>query len=164
MRGGALMSDRQREFSNIGLLAMSPFILSFMGVWSSPLILPGSLAFDFREFALFYGAIVASFFAGYNANAIMAKGANSGESVLPGLIGAAVAWIGALPVGAFAIAIPNVARFLLVIGALIFLLFRDLRAVSIGLLPPWYGPLRARLTFWASISLLMIMSRLLLPI
>ncbi|NWG72136.1 MAG: DUF3429 domain-containing protein [Parvularculaceae bacterium] len=158
------MSDRQTSFGEMGLLAMSPFILCFMAVWSSPLILPGSVAYDFREFSLFYASIVASFFAGFNANAVIFKGSGSGESVLPGLVGASVAWIGALPVGAFGIAMPNVARFLLVIGALIFLLLRDLRAVSIGLLPPWYGPLRMRLTFWACISLILIGSRLLLRI
>lgn len=158
------MSDREKEFSEIGLLAMSPFILCFMGVWSSPLILPGSVAFDFREFSLFYAAVVASYFAGFNANAIVSKGGSTGESILPGMIGVAVAWLGALPVGAFGIAIPNTFRFLLVIGALIFLLLRDLRAVSIGILPPWYGPLRTRLTFWACISLLMILSRLLVRI
>jgi hypothetical protein len=140
---------------------MTPFILCFAAVWLSPFLLPGSIAYDFREFALLYGAIVASYFAGFNAHAILAK-SGGGESILPGMIGAAVAWIGALPVGSFGLAIPNVLRILLVVGALVFLLLRDLRAVSVGILPGWYGPLRTRLTFWACISLLMILSRLLL--
>ena len=108
--------------------------------------------------------IAASFFAGANAIAIIAKGPASGETILPGLVAVAVALVAAMPVGALFIALPNIARFLLVIGVLIYLLLRDLRAVAGGLFPTWYGDLRTRLTFWACISLAMVMARLLLRI
>ncbi len=157
------MSDRHREeLTKLGLIGLIPLIVAFIGVWLSPVIVPASLAFDLRETALIYGAMIASYSAGFGHGTILAKADRTAEPLTPGVVAALIAWIAAWPAGSFGIPIPDIARFILVIGALAYFLMRDLRAVGEGLMPAWYGPLRTRLTFWATISLAMIVARLLI--
>jgi hypothetical protein len=156
------MGDRRNEATQLGLIGLVPYLLAFIGVWLSPWIVSSTVAYDLRETALIYGAMNASYHAGFAGGGILAKSDRTNESLVPGGVAALVAWVAAWPVGAFGLSPPEFLRYVLVIGVLAYFLLRDLRAVAEGLLPAWYGPLRMRLTFWASISLAMIAARLII--
>lgn len=155
------MGDRRNEATQIGLIGLVPYLLAFIGVWLSPWIVPSTIAYDLRETALIYGAMNASYHAGFAGGGIL-QSERARESLLPGILAALVAWVAAWPVGAYGLSLPEASRYVLMIGVLAYFLLRDLRAVGEGLLPPWYGPLRMRLAFWACISLAMIAARLII--
>jgi hypothetical protein len=157
-----MSESRKRELTQLGLWGLAPFIVSFVGVWLSPWIVSYQFADGLRALALFYGAIIVSYLAGFGGGGILAKSPGTAEPLLPGMIAALAAWLALLPADAFGINLRDYLRYFLVIGALAFLLLRDLRAVADGLLPAWFGELRIRLTFWAVISLMMIMARALI--
>ena len=75
---------------------------------------------------------------------------------------ALVALIAILPRGTFLFSLGAAWSQLVILILLIYLLMRDLAAVNDGILPRWYGTLRTRLTFWAGLAILMMISRLLL--
>lgn len=154
------MSDfRRRELTQLGYWGLAPFIVAFVGVWLSPIIVSYAVADGLRGLALFYGAIIVGYLAGFGGGGILAKSPVTNEPLLPGMVAALIAWIALLPNDAFGIILRDYMRYFLIIAALAYLLLRDLRAVSEDLLPDWYGRLRIRLTFWAVISLMMIMAR-----
>ena len=154
-----MSESRKRELTQLGLFGLVPFIICFIGVWLSPWIVSYQAADGLRALALFYGAIIVSYLAGFSGGGILAKSPGTSEPLLPGMIAALAAWLALLPADAFGVALRDYMRFFLVIAALAYLLLRDLRAVAEGLLPAWFGALRIRLTFWAVISLMMIMAR-----
>lgn len=157
------MSDRRKqELTQLGLWGLAPFIVSFVAVWLSPWLISDYVADGFRALALFYGAIIVSYLAGFGGGGILARSQGTNESLLPGMVAALAAWLALLPADAFGLVLRDYLRYFLIIAALAYLLLRDLRAVSDGLLPPWFGALRIRLTFWAVISLMMIMARALI--
>lgn len=154
------MSDRRREeLTGLGLMGLVPFFVCVIGVWLSPWIVSPGAADGLRALALFYGAIIVSYLAGFGGGGILAKSPATREPFLPGMIAALAAWLAMLPADAFGVYLPDYLRYFLVIAAFAYLLLRDLRAVAGGLLPGWYGALRIRLTFWAVISLMLIMAR-----
>lgn len=154
------MTDpREEEMTRLGLLGLIPFGLGAAAAWAPYFLLPPSLAYDFGETTLLYAGLIAAYIAGTGAGGLLTGGPRRGEGLLPGMIAVLVAWVAIWPVGAFSLALNDILRYLIVILVLVFLLLRDLRAVADGALPHWYGPLRKRLTFWASISLALIMCR-----
>lgn len=153
---------QEDELTRLGLYGLLPFAVSAAALWLSPYLLPQYIAIDFHQLALVYGGVVAAYLAGAGAGAMLALKPKTGESFLPGLIAALVAVIAILPSGVFFLSIGAAWRQAVILLLFVYLLMRDLSAVSAGLLPRWYGALRMRLTFWAGLFILLIISRLLL--
>ncbi len=157
-----MASKQQMEMTQLGLWGLTPFVVSAVALWLSPWLLPQYIALDFHQLALVYGGAIVAYLAGAGAGATLAPAAQKYESFLPGQLITLVAFVAILPSGVFFIAIDAVWRHLIILLLLFYLLMRDLRAASAGVLPKWYGRLRIRLTLWASLSIILIASRLLL--
>jgi len=125
-------------------------------VWISPFFFPQWVALNIHTLVLSYAGIVAAYLAGVGAGATL-RG-HSPQSFLPGMIAALAAWFAILHGGILTYSTPAVWRYVILIFVYIWLLMRDLKAVDD--LPSWYGALRTRLTFWATISLILIAARL----
>ena len=104
--------------------------------------------------------MIIGYLAGAGAGATLNPEQKLRESFLPGQLIALLAFAVIIPDGVFYLG----AAWRHFVLAILFgyLLLRDLAASNAGIFPKWYGALRMRLTFWAGISLLLIMSRLLL--
>ncbi len=151
------MTRQQEEMTRLGLLGLAPFAFGAAAMWTSPLIVPQWAALNIHTLVLSYGGIIAAYLAGAGAGAGLRSHAPA--SVLPGMIATLAAWFAIWPAGFLTISVPSVQRYLILITVFVWILMRDLRAASD--FPSWYGALRARLTFWACISLILIMARLL---
>lgn len=149
--------------TRLGLLGLIPFLFGVLAVWISPLLLPTRhFALEVHNLTLAYGGIIAAYMAGMGAGGLIAGPGDEDSRLLPGMLGALTAWIAVSPSLPFGLYIDASWRYFMVLIVLLFLLWRDLRAVQMGGLPAWYAPLRIRLTFWASLSIIAIMSRLIL--
>lgn len=153
---------RKEEVAQIGFIGLTPFIAAAVALWLSPQILPSGVVFHFHQLALIYGAVVVAYLAGSGAGAQLAQKEKTVGSFLPGVLITLVALMAALPSGVFFITLGGAWRHLIILILLIVLLIRDQNAVAAGHLPRWYGALRMRLTFWAGLALLLIVSRLLM--
>lgn len=151
------MTRQQEEMTRLGLLGLAPFAFGAAAMWTSPLIVPQWAALNIHTLVLSYGGIIAAYLAGAGAGAGLRSHAPA--SVLPGMIATLAAWFAIWPAGFLTISVPSVQRYLILITVFVWILMRDLRAASD--FPSWYGALRARLTLWACISLILIMARLL---
>lgn len=150
------------EMRRLGLLGLLPLAIPALAVWMAPWALPMGFALDLHQMALAYAGVIAAYLAGISAGgALTAPGRNS-ERLVAGIAVVLVVWIAVWQGGLFRFTLGAAWRYALVIGALVYLWLRDRRAVVEGALPGWYGALRARLTFWACLCLLAIMSRLML--
>jgi len=157
------MQRSQREqMTRLGLWSLLPFIVGAVALWISPYILPMHIALDFHQFALVYGGITVAYLAGAGAGAILTPKVKTAGSYIPGLIITLIAFLAILPSGVFFFSIGSVWRHTIILLLLVYILMRDYEAVKAGLLPRWYGALRMRLTFWAGLAILLIISRLLL--
>lgn len=153
-------NPQKQELTTLGFYGLAPFVFAAAAMWLSPIILPQHIALNFHQVALAYGALTVAYLAGAGAGATLNPGQKLRESFLPGQLIALVAFAALIPDGVFFLGAAW--RHLILVVLLGYLLLRDIHATSAGLFPKWYGALRTRLTFWAAISLLLIMSRLLL--
>lgn len=150
------MTPQQEEMTRFGMLALAPFIFGAAMMWMAPLIIPQWVALNVHTLVLAYGGIIAAYIAGVGAGAGLKSRAPI--SLLPGMIATLFAWFAIWPSGFLTYSLPAVQRYMILIAVFVWILLRDLRAA--GDFPSWYGALRTRLTFWASISLILIMARL----
>ena len=153
---------QREEMTRVGFYGLIPFAAGAIALWISPVILPQHIALDFHHFALVYGGLIIAYLAGVGGGAVLTPKLKTAESFLPGQLITLVAFMAILPSGVFFVSIGAVWRHAIILILLIYLLMRDLNAVNTGVLPRWYGTLRMRLTFWASLSIVLIISRLLL--
>lgn len=157
------MANRSKEeMVRLGLLGLLPFVVAAVVVWLSPWLVPLYVALDFHQFALIYGAAIVCYLAGAGAGAFLAPQAQVRESFIPGQLIVLVAVIAALPNGVFYYSLGGALRHFVILVLLIYLLMRDIAGASIGALPKWYANLRIRLTFWAGLAIMLIISRLVL--
>jgi hypothetical protein len=155
------MAESQQEtMTQLGLFGLIPLAAGAAGAWASPWLIPGGLAYGLSEVSLIYSAVVASYIVGVGAGGALSRNAFSLDAARTGMIAALVAWLAAWPPGVLFITLPDILRYAIMILVFAFLLLRDLRAVAAGALPQWYGGLRTRLTFWASLLLAAMMARL----
>lgn len=155
-------SRQKAEMTQLGFYGLAPFFISAAVLWLSPVIIPSHVALDFHLIALAYGTVIVAYLAGAGAGATLNPGQKLQESFLPGQLITLVAFAAILPDGLFAMTLGAAWRHLIILILLFYLLMRDLAAASSGIFPKWYGALRLRLTFWAGLAILLIMSRLLL--
>lgn len=153
--------SKKDEMTKLGLLALIPFWASAIALWLSPWILPLFIALDFHQVALIYGGAVAAYIAGVGDGRLFDPKVNAG-SFIPGQLAVLIAIAAMLPSGTFFFSIGAAWRHAIILALLVYLLMRDLSTVRDGLAPPWYGTLRIRLTFWAGIAIVLIISRLIL--
>ena len=153
---------QQRQLTTYGLYALTPFVLSAAAMWLSPTILPQYVALDFHQLSLAYSALFIAYLAGAGAGTSLSPAQKLRESFLPGLLITLVAFAAILPNGVFFISIGAAWRHVVILVLLVYLLLRDMNASAAGLFPKWYSALRMRLTFWAGISIVLIISRLVL--
>ncbi|WP_411817539.1 DUF3429 family protein [Hyphococcus sp. DH-69] len=153
-------NKQSQELTRLGLIALIPLIISAAALWLSPAILPQHIALDFHQIALAAAAIFIVFFAGAGFGTSI--GANATSSPLPNILITLLAFLAILPNGVFFLALGAAQRHFILLVLMIYLLARDLATVSGHSAPRWYGTLRIRLTFWAGISIILIISRLLL--
>lgn len=150
------MSRQPEELTTLGLLGLIPFVFGAAAVWLSPLLIPQWVALNIHTIVLTYSGIIAAYMAGMGAGAAL-NGAPP-ASPLPGMIAALAACFAILHGGILTFSASATQRYLIMIAVYVYLLLRDLRAA--GDFPSWYGALRTRLTFWACVSLTIIMARL----
>jgi hypothetical protein len=156
-----MAKNRQKEqMTRLGLYAVTPFVIAAAALWLSPYVIPQYIALDFHQIALVYGAVFVAYLSGAGAGATLNPGQKLRESFLPGQLIVLFAFVAIIPSGVFFISMPPVWRHTLILVLLIYLLMRDMNATRAGLFPAWYGALRTRVTFWAGLSLIMIISRL----
>ncbi len=146
----------QEEMTRLGFFGLAPFVFGAAILWLSPFLIPQWAALNAHTLILAYGGIIAAYMAGAGAGAGLKSLA--AQPLLPGMIAALIAWFAIWPSGLLYFSVPAVWRYLLLILVLLWLLLRDLRAAAD--FPSWYGPLRIRLTMWASLSLALIAARL----
>ncbi|MCA8887408.1 MAG: DUF3429 domain-containing protein [Parvularculaceae bacterium] len=156
------MRQNEELATRLGLYGLVPFFFGAVTVWASPLIVPQWVALNIHSLTLAYAGVIAAWVAGVGAGAALMSARPTTENLAPGILAALVAWFAIWPGGFLTFSMPVVWRYLLLIILFGYLLVRDLRAVSAGDLPSWYGPLRMRLTLWTCVSLALIMSRLIL--
>jgi len=154
-------AQHREEMTRLGLLGLLPLAIAAIGVWMSPWALPMYIALQLHSMALAYAGLVAAYKTGVGAGGALAAGERSKEGLTAGIVALLVVWL-ALGQGLFGFALGAAWRYALVLGVCFYLFLRDRRAVAAGELPAWYGEVRMRMTFWTSICLLAIMSRLLL--
>lgn len=153
---------QQIEMTRLGFYGLIPFVVSAVGVWLSPWLLPQYVGLDFHQIALAYGAIIVAYLAGGGAGASLSPAQKMRESFIPGQLITLAAFVAVIPNGTFFLSLDAVWRHVVILMLLVYLLMRDLNAVRVGFFPRWYGALRTRLTFWAALSIMLIISRLLL--
>lgn len=153
--------SKREEMTKLGLLALAPFWATAVALWLSPWVLPTHIALDFHQLALIYGGGVAAYIAGVGDGRLFDPNVRDG-SFIPGQAVVLIAILAMVPSGTFFISIGAAWRHGFVLALLVYLLMRDLGAVRDGLAPAWYGALRTRLTYWAGLALLLIISRLIM--
>jgi hypothetical protein len=148
--------------TRLGQLGVLPVMIAALALWLSPWVIPQHIALDFHQFALLYGAILIAYFAGAGAGAQLAEKESRAGSFAPGVLCALAGLAAALPNGVFFISLGAPWRHGVILALLVYLLMRDLNAAAAGSWPRWYGHMRARFTFWAGFSILLIIGRLFL--
>ncbi|MEM8936003.1 MAG: DUF3429 domain-containing protein [Pseudomonadota bacterium] len=157
------MSERrQTEMTTLGFLGLIPFWAGALALWASPMIVPVFVALDFHRIALAYGALIVAYLAGVGSGGGLSPDKSQYRSFLPGQLIVLGAFAVLILGGVFQFALGDAWRHVVIIVLLVYLLLRDLAAVTEGRLPAWYGKLRVRLTFWASAALILIALRLFL--
>lgn len=151
---------QETEMTKLGLYGLTPFVFSAAALWLTPAIIPSRIGLGFHQLALVYGAVIVAYLSGAGAGASLSPAQKKRESFVPGQLIALAAFVAIIPDGAFSLYLGAVWRHVVILALLVYLLMRDLAAVKAGLFPNWYGALRTRLTFWAGLSLLLIISRL----
>lgn len=151
------MTTPQEEMTRLGLFGLVPFVFGAAVMWTSPLIVPQWAALNIHTLVLSFGGIVAAYLAGIGAGSALRI--HSPASLVGGVTATLAAWFAIWPGGFLYFSVPAVQRYLILIAVFAWILLRDLRRA--GDFPSWYGALRTRLTFWACISLILIMARLL---
>lgn len=159
---GAAMLRDQEEMTRLGFYGLSPFVFGAALMWISPFIIPQWVALNIHSLVLAYAGIIAAFLAGTGIGAALKSGHDSYEPFLPRMLAALVAWFAIWPGGFLTFSVPAVWRYVIIVIVFVWLLMRDLETTAKGGFPSWYGALRIRLTFWACVSLVLIMSRLIL--
>ncbi|WDI30309.1 DUF3429 domain-containing protein [Hyphococcus flavus] len=155
-------NKQQDEMTRLGFYGLTPFVLSAVALWTSPIVLPQHVALDFHQLSLVYGAVIVAYLSGAGAGVTLTPTQKLRESFLPGQLIALVAFVAIIPDGVLFMWLGAAWRHTIILVLLIYLLMRDMNATSAGLFPNWYGALRLRLTFWAGLSILLIISRLVL--
>ncbi|MEX6633461.1 DUF3429 family protein [Hyphococcus lacteus] len=153
-------NKQAHELNRFGLFGLIPLAVAAAALWLSPALLPQYIALDFHQIALAAGAVFVIFFAG--AGMGITLGANKSGSIIPNLLITLVAFFAIIPNGVFFLTLGAAQRHFIILVLMVYLLVRDLAWVSNGGAPKWYGTLRIRLTFWAGVSIILIISRLLL--
>ncbi|PQA89170.1 DUF3429 domain-containing protein [Hyphococcus luteus] len=153
---------QQAEMTKLGLYGLAPFFIAAAALWASPTVLAPRVALGFHQIALVYGAVIVAYLAGAGAGTSLAPAQKLRESFVPGQLITLAAFAAIIPDGVFSLYLGAVWRHVVILVLLAYLLMRDLNAVNAGLFPKWYGALRTRLTFWAGLALLLIISRLLI--
>lgn len=154
---------RQAEMTRLGLYGLIPFAFGAIAVWITPLLPDGAgFARTMHSMVLAYSGIITVYLAGVGAGGLVAGPRGVNDALLPNMVVTLIAFLAVWTNLPFHLDIPLAWRHAILFLALIYLLLRDLRAVEAGNLPQWYGPLRIRLTFWASLSILAIISKLIL--
>lgn len=151
---------QQEQLTRLGLYAVAPFVVAAAALWLSPIVIPQHIALDFHQIALVYGALFVAYLSGAAAGSTLSPAQKLRESFLPGQVIVLFAFVAILPSGVFFLSMPPVWRHSLILVLIVYLLMRDMNATRAGLFPAWYGALRTRITFWAGVSLVMIISRL----
>lgn len=154
-------SKQQEEMTRLGLYGLAPFVISAAALWLSPYVIPHHIAIDFHQIALVYGAVIVAYLSGAGAGVTLAPTQKLRESFLPGQMLTLVAFIAVIPNGVLFMGLGAAWRHAIILVLLVYLLMRDMHASSAGVFPKWYGALRMRLTFWAGLSILLIITRLL---
>lgn len=150
----------QEEMTRLGFYGLSPFVFGAAVMWAAPFVIPQWAALNIHTLVLAYAGIIAAFLAGTGAGASLKGGYEAAESFLPRMVAALIAWFAIWPGGFLTLSVPAVWRYAIIIGVFAWLLIRDLETTAKGGYPAWYGALRTRLTLWACVSLILIMSRL----
>lgn len=143
---------RQRELSLLGYAGLIPFFAGAVLQWTPNEILGPRTIAAACDALLAYGAIIVAYMAGMGAGGLIVTDRPASDRLWPGMAATLAAWAAIWPTLA-GVDIGMLARHLILIGALLMLLFRDLRAAKAGGLPAWYGPLRIQLTAGACASL-----------
>lgn len=159
---GAHNGAQEAEMTRLGYYGLLPLILAAIGLWLAPWLAPMSLAFDLHQLALAYAGVVAAYLAGVGAGGALAGRGSVSTSFLGGMVAVLVIWVAVGQAGILRILPGTLWRYGFVMLVFFYLLARDLGAVSVGLLPRWYGDLRTRLTAWVSLLLFLIALRLLM--
>ena len=151
----------EEQMTRLGYYGLIPFVFGAVAIWVAPLF-PGGTGFGLQmhSMVLAYGGIIAAYLAGVGAGGLLSGPRSVDDNLLPNMIATLVAFLSVWTNLPFTLDIGAAWRHAMVFLVLIYLLLRDLRAVEAGNLPQWYGALRTRLTFWAGISLLAVISRL----
>lgn len=152
----------EEEMTRLGFYGLAPFVFGAAAMWLSPFIIPQWAALNIHTIVLAYAGIIAAFLAGTGVGASLKGGHDTAESFLPRMIAALVAWFAVWPGGFLTFSVPAVWRYAIVIAVFVWLLMSDLATTARGGYPAWYGTLRIRLTLWACVSLVLVMSRLIL--
>ena len=156
-----MAKNRQKDqMTKLGFYAVAPFVIAAAALWLSPFVIPQHIALDFHQIALVYGALFIAYLAGAGAGSTLNPAQKLRESFIPGQMIVLAAFVAILPSGVFFLAFPPVWRHVIILVLLVYVLMRDLNATRAGLFPAWYGELRTRLTFWAGLSFVLIISRL----
>ncbi len=147
------IETNQRSLTFLGYLGAAPFLVAAAVAWTAPAIVPAPLAQTAGIVSLAYGAIIVAYMAGMGGGAMLAANQPAGGRLLAGMIATLAGWAALWPHADMADGAPAAIRFVVIIAALVFLCLRDLAAVRDGELPPWYAPLRVRLTVLATAGL-----------
>jgi hypothetical protein len=139
-----------RNFEQLGLYAVAPFVFAAAIMWLAPYIVPQWVALNVHTLVLAYAGIVAAFFAGAAAHSALGSGSPEGAS--PYLALAFIAWIAIWPSGFLFFTVPAAWRYLIIMVVFIWLMARGTNSA--------YGAVQARMTFWICLSLFLIMARL----
>lgn len=150
----------QEEMTRLGLYGVIPFIVGAAVMWLSPFPVPQWIALDIHKLVLAYAGVIAAFLAGAGAGVSLKGGHENYEPYLPRMMAVLVAWFAIWHDGFLTFSVPAVWRYVIIIAVFAWLLMRDLATTASGGFPSWYGALRIRLTFWACVSLVIIMARL----
>lgn len=151
------MNRQQEEMTQLGLAGLAPFVFGALVMWLSPIIVPQWAALNIHTLVITYAGIVAAYLAGVGAGAGLKT--HSPATLAPTMIATLFAWVAIWPAGFLIFSLGAVQRYFILIIVYVWILYRDLN--SAGDFPSWYGALRTRLTFWACISLILILARML---
>jgi len=153
----------------LGYGGLMPFLITAFVLWTSPYVLPVSLAGQVMQWNLYYAAIILSFMGGVRWGLAMMEPAihtineftiaRLTGSIAPALIG----WLALVPDWFIPFGDPGYAlRHVIILFAYIYLLVSDLQAVRDRVAPLWYAPLRRKLTFFLGLLMALIILRLIM--
>ncbi len=159
----APLEERATLLSYAGLL---PFLVTAMALWVSPFAISYGRAGMFLNWELRYGALILTFLGGIRWGLAMLDDKKVSDyvtinqltnSVVPLMIG----WLAVIPANFVPGIDPNfLARHIVLLLAFGLLAQADRTASEDGFAPPWYGPLRIKVTFFLTLIFLLIMMRL----